>query len=65
MDIELKWRKSSRSGANGGDCVELAVLDDGVVGVRDSKNPAGPVQRFGVVELAAFLADVRGGRYNR
>jgi hypothetical protein len=35
------WHKSSRSG-NGGNCVEVAALDR-LVGVRDSKNPVGPV----------------------
>ena len=30
MDLnDLPWRKSSRSGDNGGDCVELAVLPSG------------------------------------
>jgi hypothetical protein len=32
------WRKSSRSGGNGGNCVEAASLPDAVA-VRDSKNP--------------------------
>jgi hypothetical protein len=32
------WRKSRRSGAQEGNCVELAELP-GAVGVRDSKNP--------------------------
>ncbi|HKR48494.1 MAG TPA: DUF397 domain-containing protein, partial [Pseudonocardiaceae bacterium] len=37
------WRKSSRSGLNGGteDCVEVAVLGDGRIAVRDSKLPDG------------------------
>ncbi|MFI0407818.1 DUF397 domain-containing protein [Actinomadura sp. 3N508] len=38
----LKWRKSSHSASNGGDCVELAGVS-GVVAVRDSKDPDGPV----------------------
>lgn len=43
MDLsEATWRKASRSGENGGDCVELAALPDAVA-VRDSKNPDGPV----------------------
>jgi hypothetical protein len=25
---ELNWLKSSRSGANGGNCIEVAVIDD-------------------------------------
>jgi hypothetical protein len=30
MDVKnaTTWRKSSHSGGNGGDCVELAVVDD-------------------------------------
>ncbi|WP_075898659.1 DUF397 domain-containing protein [Actinomadura sp. CNU-125] len=36
------WRKASRSGSNGGDCVELAGLP-GKIAVRDSKAPEGPV----------------------
>lgn len=33
----LKWRKSSKSNINGGDCVEVAALPHGI-GIRDSKN---------------------------
>jgi hypothetical protein len=40
----LNWRKSSYSGANGGQCVEIAV--HGPVLVRDSKNPLGAVLTF-------------------
>jgi len=36
------WRKASRSGENGGNCVELAAFP-GMVAVRDSKDPTGPV----------------------
>ncbi|MEU4788103.1 DUF397 domain-containing protein [Micromonospora tulbaghiae] len=39
------WRKSTRSGTQG-DCVEVADNLAGVVGVRDSKDPAGPVLTF-------------------
>ncbi|WP_433232578.1 DUF397 domain-containing protein [Actinomadura formosensis] len=35
------WRKSSYSGANGGECVEVASVP-GTVAIRDSKDPAGP-----------------------
>jgi hypothetical protein len=50
----VKWRKSSRSSAQGGDCVELAGLA-GLIAVRDSKNPTGPVLTFDVVTFSAFL----------
>jgi Domain of unknown function (DUF397) len=33
------WRKSTFSGPNGGECVEIAAAAD-VVGIRDSKDPA-------------------------
>ncbi len=26
--MDLSWRKSKRSGGNGGDCVEVATVDD-------------------------------------
>ncbi|WP_326552422.1 DUF397 domain-containing protein [Micromonospora sp. NBC_01813] len=48
------WRKSTRSGENGGNCVEVAALGGGV-GVRDSKDQAGPVLRFGPTAWSAFL----------
>ena len=38
-----KWRKSSRSSAQGGNCVEVAELSD-IVMVRDSKNPGSTLQ---------------------
>jgi hypothetical protein len=40
------WRKSSYSGANGGNCVEVAAAAR-TVAVRDSKDPSGPVLAFG------------------
>ncbi|MEU8185345.1 DUF397 domain-containing protein [Micromonospora sp. NPDC049044] len=52
------WRKSTRSGGSGGDCVEVADKLPGVVGVRDSKDPAGPALTFAPAAWAAFLVDV-------
>jgi hypothetical protein len=43
MDLShAEWRKSSRSGSNGGACVEVARNLPRVVAVRDSKDPDGP-----------------------
>ncbi|GAA3232677.1 DUF397 domain-containing protein [Dactylosporangium siamense] len=57
-----QWRKSTRSGGNGGNCVEVADNLTGVVGVRDSKDPEGPVLTF---EPAAFAAFVEGLKVDR
>jgi hypothetical protein len=55
------WRKSSRSGSNGGNCVEVATNLPGIVGVRDSKDPDGPALVFDPVAWSAFAATVKAG----
>ncbi|MBV7702035.1 DUF397 domain-containing protein [Nocardia nova] len=57
---EAKWFKSSRS-SGGKDCVETAFLDNGHVGVRDSKNPTCPALVFTPAEWDAFTTDLRNG----
>jgi hypothetical protein len=52
------WRKSIRSGNNGGDCVEVADNLTEVVGVRDSKDRQGPVLAFAPAAWRAFLRDL-------
>jgi hypothetical protein len=54
------WRKSTRSGGSGGDCVEVADNLPGVVGVRDSKDPTGPALAFAPATWAAFVNSVKG-----
>ncbi|MFG2107006.1 DUF397 domain-containing protein [Micromonospora chersina] len=57
MDLTgARWRKSTRSGSNGGACVEVADNLPGVVGVRDSKDPTGPVLAFTPQTWRAFVA---------
>ncbi|WP_330249541.1 DUF397 domain-containing protein [Nocardia sp. NBC_00565] len=58
------WFKSSRS-ANADACVEVAHLDEGMVGVRDSKNPSGPALVFTPGEWDAFTAGVNDGEFDR
>ena len=57
----LVWRKSSKSGGQGGQCVETANLPEGGRAVRDSKNPEGPVLVFTAGEWSAFIEGVRDG----
>lgn len=57
--IGAVWRKSSRSGGNGGQCVEVADNLSGVVGVRDSKDPTGPALVFGPAAWRAFVEHAR------
>ncbi|MET8871398.1 DUF397 domain-containing protein [Nocardia sp. NPDC004604] len=58
------WFKSSYSGSQT-DCVEVAWLAGGVVGVRDSKNPTGPALVFTPSEWDAFAEGVQEGQFDR
>ncbi|MEU5941583.1 DUF397 domain-containing protein [Micromonospora sp. NPDC047548] len=59
MDLSgARWRKSTRSNGSGGACVEVADNLPGVVAVRDSKDPSGPVLTFGPDAWRAFVARV-------
>ena len=53
-----KWRKSSYSGDTG-NCVEVAVLPSNQIGIRDSKNPAGPMLQVSRQDWRAFTAKLR------
>ncbi|WP_067998686.1 DUF397 domain-containing protein [Nocardia pseudobrasiliensis] len=67
MSIDLSgaaWYKSSRSKTDRA-CVEIAHLDGGLVGVRDSKDPAGPALVFASGEWAAFTTGVEAGEFDR
>jgi hypothetical protein len=61
-DVDGRWIKSSLSYANG-DCVEIATLPDARIGVRDSKDPDGPLLRFTPAEWAAFIGGVKNGEF--
>ncbi|SCL38420.1 protein of unknown function [Micromonospora pallida] len=59
MDLTgARWRKSTRSGSNQGACVEVADNLAGVVGVRDSKDPTGPLLVFAPAAWRAFVAQI-------
>ncbi|MEV7968484.1 DUF397 domain-containing protein [Sphaerisporangium sp. NPDC088356] len=71
----VQWRKSSFSGNNGGNCVEVAELsgrtdelghDFGhadVIAVRDSKDPDGPKLFFTPAEWDVFLDGVKASEF--
>jgi hypothetical protein len=59
------WRKSSFSGTNGGNCVEVARNLPGIVAVRDSKEPAGPALTFTAGQWRSFLAGAGAGDFEQ
>jgi hypothetical protein len=60
---ELSWVKSSYSFANG-NCVEVASLPNGGIGIRDSKDREGTILRFTPDEWQAFLRGARNGEFD-
>jgi hypothetical protein len=59
MDLtSANWRKSSYSGGNGGQCVEVAS-NPAAVAVRDSKDRSGAVLVFTPAQWRAFTARVK------
>ena len=65
MDMKLTgatWFKSSYSQGTS-ECVEVAWLSDGGVGVRDSKNPTGPALVFAPAEWDSFMTGVHNGGF--
>ncbi|MEU2827399.1 DUF397 domain-containing protein [Streptomyces lavendulae] len=55
------WRKSSYSTGDGGNCVEVADGVTGLVPVRDSKVPGGPVLMLSAAAWAPFVEALKGG----
>ncbi|SCL31690.1 protein of unknown function [Micromonospora pallida] len=59
MDLTgAQWRTSTRSGNNGGNCVEVADNLPGIVLVRDSKNRDGGILAFPPAAWRAFVTDM-------
>lgn len=51
---DLSWRKSSYSGSEGGNCLEVATHSSSVH-IRDSKAPHGPVLTVSPATWSEFL----------
>ena len=62
MMSESSWRKSSFSGASGGDCTEVATVP-GAVLVRDSKDAEGPKLSVGTASWKAFTDLIKSRLY--
>ena len=62
-NLGLSWVKSSLSFSNG-NCVEVAALPGGGVGVRNSRDMDGQVLRFTQAEWQAFLGGARLGEFD-
>ncbi|MGH4019890.1 MAG: DUF397 domain-containing protein [Pseudonocardiaceae bacterium] len=60
------WRTSSYTGGNngGGQCVEVAALDDGRIAVRNSKRPDEAVVFFTRAEMAAWIKGVKNDEFD-
>jgi len=63
LDSCLKWVNSSLSFANG-NCVEVASLPDGQIGVRNSRDAEGAVLRFTSDEWQAFIGGAHNGEFD-
>jgi len=59
----LAWVKARASNQNG-NCVEMAVLADKQVAVRNSRFPDGPVLVYTPAEIAALLTGAREGDFD-
>jgi hypothetical protein len=57
-----RYTKSTFSGD--GACVEVRLLDDGIVALRDSKDTSKPPHLFSRPEWIAFVAGVRAGEFD-
>lgn len=61
---DAAWFKSTRSGPNCDNCVEVAFLAGGVTALRDSKNPTGPALIFTPGEWNAFVGGAKDGEFD-
>ena len=73
MEVEAKgfrldlsraqWFKSTHSGPNSDNCVEVAFVGEAIA-VRDSKDPHGPALIFTPAEWDAFVGGAKDGEFD-
>jgi hypothetical protein len=59
------WQSPEACGPNSGNCVEVNLGREGLVGLRDSKIPGSPVLIFDDAEWGSFLDAARAGQFRR
>ncbi|GAB3648199.1 DUF397 domain-containing protein [Glycomyces tarimensis] len=65
LPSSISWQKSSRSGPNGGNCVELAALPGRQeIAVRNSRDPEGPALVYTVAEIEALIEGAKDGEFD-
>jgi hypothetical protein len=62
--IELSWRKASRSGNGGGSCVEVGTGLPGKVAIRDSKDREGPKLAVSNQTWTEFVQGIKHGEFD-
>lgn len=60
----VAWLKSSYSGSQSGNCVELAALAEGQVAMRNSRDPEGPALIYTRSEVSAFVRGAKNGEFD-
>lgn len=67
VPADVQWRTSSfaADSAESDGCVEVALLPDGGVALRDSKDRDGQVHVYTAAEWDAFVKGVHAGEFTR
>ncbi|WP_308215921.1 DUF397 domain-containing protein [Pseudonocardia humida] len=62
---DVEWLRSSMSADEDEGSVEVALLPDGGVALRDGSNPEGQVHVYTAAEWDAFVKGVHAGEFDR